>query len=93
MVILFSFIQKTRRETANKPCSCGRNSQGLKLLKVIGVEIHNVFPEKKKKKRFLDYFKIVIVVVFVYVYFFLHCAACITLQTPEFLSVPPFCVS
>ena len=57
MVILFSFIQKTRRETANKPCSCGRNSQGLKLLKVIGVEIHNVFPEKKKKKTLFGLFQ------------------------------------
>ena len=34
---------------------------------MIGVEIHNVFPEKKKI-RFLDYFKIVIVDVFVYVF-------------------------
>ena len=64
------------------------NSQGLKLLEVISVKI------PKKKKRSLDYFKFVVVFVFFYVYIFLlHCAAYISLQTPEFLSVPLFCRS
>ena len=59
---------------------------------MIGVEIHNVFPEKKKK-RFLDYFKIVIVVVFVYVFFFFALCSLYNLTNTRIpLSSPILCI-